>query len=649
MNKLLLVLLPIALAALWLAWAAWRGRLPPRPVLNAWFSLLLLLYLLATAGLGIFWVANQHLPVFDWHYVFGYALLLLLAVHLAFNLRALLHHLRRGQGGAVAQRPAVNSAPARRPLLGGLGALGLLGVGTAAGLGYFVGLRHGRTELRIEAVHLPAQALADAVVQEFHAFSSHTRGGLLRRAPTDWGAPPPPFKPAGSGPALPLARPQPDSPAPQGWGVAALADLLWHTAGINARSGGVSFRTAPSSGALFATELYVLPVDLPGLAAGVWHYEPAQQALRLHAAAGGPALAAEGSAEWPAGTLALVLATAVFRRSGHKYRDRTYRYVLCDLGHALENLRSCAVAAGLRATLLQAFDERRIAQALGLDEDEEAPLALMLLQRQAAPALPLLAPQAWQVPQLAGPGQPPGALGLTNAVHRASSLRQLAATQVGYSPPQRAAQPETAPGSPAAAAATQVLPSAALPPSDPRSLLATRRSVRRYANRPLALEDLAALLARMALPGPQLSAALHVNLLALQVQGLAAGAWRYRATDQTLHRSPPLQAEPSLATLRRSARAAGLDQDVIGDAAAVVVLSADRATLAVEPLGTARGYRHAFIEAGLMGERLYIEAAARGLGVCAVGAFYDDEAAALLGLSLQREWVLHFAALGVPG
>jgi hypothetical protein len=31
---------------------------------------------------------------------------------------------------------------------------------------------------------------------------------------------------------------------------------------------------------------------------------------------------------------------------------------------------------------------------------------------------------------------------------------------------------------------------------------------------------------------------------------------------------------------------------------------------------------------------------------CAVGAFYDDEAAALVGVDPGREWVLHFAALG---
>ena len=40
-------------------------------------GLLLLFYFAATAGLGIFWVARQELPVFDWHYLFGYVTLVL--------------------------------------------------------------------------------------------------------------------------------------------------------------------------------------------------------------------------------------------------------------------------------------------------------------------------------------------------------------------------------------------------------------------------------------------------------------------------------------------------------------------------------------------------------------------------------------------
>ena len=102
------------------------------------------------------------------------------------------------------------------------------------------------------------------------------------------------------------------------------------------------------------------------------------------------------------------------------------------------------------------------------------------------------------------------------------------------------------------------------------------------------------------------------------------------------------------AELRAAARAAALDQDVIGDAAAVFVLSMDRAVFAADPLGPARGYRHAFLEAGLVGERIYLDAVPRGLGVCAVGAFYDDEASKLVGVDPAREWVIHFAALGVP-
>jgi beta-glucosidase-like glycosyl hydrolase len=46
--------------------------------------------------------------------------------------------------------------------------------------------------------------------------------------------------------------------------------------------------------------------------------------------------------------------------------------------------------------------------------------------------------------------------------------------------------------------------------------------------------------------------------------------------------------------------------------------------------------------------RIYLEAGARGPGACAVGAFYDDEATALVGTDPAREWAAHFIALGVP-
>jgi nitroreductase len=91
------------------------------------------------------------------------------------------------------------------------------------------------------------------------------------------------------------------------------------------------------------------------------------------------------------------------------------------------------------------------------------------------------------------------------------------------------------------------------------------------------------------------------------------------------------------------ARQAALAQDVIGDAAVVLVLSVDTGRALAHG---ARGYRHAFLEAGLVGERWLLGAIAQGLAACPVGAFYDDEAAALV--QARGRWVLHFAALGQP-
>jgi SagB-type dehydrogenase family enzyme len=157
----------------------------------------------------------------------------------------------------------------------------------------------------------------------------------------------------------------------------------------------------------------------------------------------------------------------------------------------------------------------------------------------------------------------------------------------------------------------------------------------------VALADLAAVLAAMTRPGVLLSDAVRIDLVAMNVQGLEAAAWRYHPQRHALE----LRARHGDG-LRSRARAAGLDQDVIGNAAVVLVLAIDRTAFAADPAGAARGYRHAFIEAGLMGERVYLEAIPRGLGVCAVGAFYDDEAAALVGSDPAREWIVHFAALG---
>jgi SagB-type dehydrogenase family enzyme len=654
-NKLGWVLLPLVLAVAWLGWLACRGRWPSRHVLNVAASLLLLAYLGGTAALGIFWVANQHLPVFDWHYLFGYATVLLLLVHLGFNFRIVWHTLRRRRSRPA--EPVAASGSGRRPLVG---ALGLLGAALLSGGAFMLGLRHGRTELHIEPPRGDGNAAASdgaaawALVEQFHAFSAHSRAGVLRRAPgVDWGAAPPPFKSypvRPDRPPLPLDLPQTLRSRTGEFDLGTLAQLLWHTAGVSLRSGGIAFRTAPSSGALFSTELYVVVRPDHGPGPGLWHYDANSHALHpLHDAAPDAAALGLRPVDLPADAAAVIVATAVFRRSGHKYRDRSYRYVLADLGHALENLRVAAHALGFEARLQPWFDEVPAAATLGVDPAEEGVLALaVLMPSRAATAWPqakaafdaaTLLPRhfaaanqaipSWQPRSLVGAASAP--LGLTDAMHRATSLRTTPAAASAPNPPPGSAEILALPAAPPHAAAAL-------------QLIARRRSVRRYANEPLTLQHLSAVLAAAGRAPAQLSAALRIDVLSLDIEGLPPAAWRY---DPVAHALRLTRRHDD--GLRRRARSAALDQDVIGDASLVCVLAVERAALRAEPAGAARGYRHAFLEAGLAGERLYLEGAARGLGVCAVGAFYDHEAAALVGVDPRQEWVVHLAALGPPG
>lgn len=653
MPKVLWVALPLLMAAAVLAVQVLRGRAPSRHAINVAASVLLLVYVATTAGLGIFWVANQQLPVFDWHYLFGYGTVLLVSLHLAFNFPVVWRFIaRRRAKGTEATSTRAQGAPseARR------GVLAALGVMVATGAAFVLGLRHGRSELRIEmprgrdapaggtALDPAAQALA--LVERFHAFSSHSRAGVLTRAPAaGLGAPPAPFKRGAGAPGMRLSPPGAARVTP--FDLPALADILWHTSGVTATRGGLHLRASPSSGALFSTELYVAARALPGLAAGLWHYDPQSHALApLRPAAAGGALLPGALADEAAlrDAPALVVATAIFRRTGRKYGDRSYRYVLADLGHALENLRVTAGALGVGTRFVAAFDESRAAQALGVDEAEEGVLAMVVLGAPAAAAEPnALAPRSasappgvaprWLAPSPAAAGAVPS---VTAAIHTATSLRVAPVPS-----------PASAASAPAPVHRSLVQESSALPPATPvapdwLAVIAKRRSVRRYTKAPLPLQVLASVLARMSgLHGPLFSDAVRVNVVAHAVAGLAPGAYRYEPERHALvMRRVPV-------ALRGTARAAALDQDVAADAAVVFVLSIDRAVSATDPLGPARGYRHAFLEAGLVGERVYLEAGARGLGACGVGAFYDDEAAALVGVDPAHEWVVHFAALGV--
>ncbi|HEY68776.1 MAG TPA: SagB/ThcOx family dehydrogenase, partial [Thermoflexia bacterium] len=59
-----------------------------------------------------------------------------------------------------------------------------------------------------------------------------------------------------------------------------------------------------------------------------------------------------------------------------------------------------------------------------------------------------------------------------------------------------------------------------------------------------------------------------------------------------------------------------------------------------------RAYRYVLLEAGHIGQNLYLAATSMGLGACAVGAFLDDDLNDLLGLDGKDEAALYIISVG---
>jgi SagB-type dehydrogenase family enzyme len=59
-----------------------------------------------------------------------------------------------------------------------------------------------------------------------------------------------------------------------------------------------------------------------------------------------------------------------------------------------------------------------------------------------------------------------------------------------------------------------------------------------------------------------------------------------------------------------------------------------------------RAYRYIYLDAGHICQNLYLAGEALGLGICAVGAFFDDHVNQIIGLDGEDETVIYMATVG---
>ncbi|MCX7718723.1 MAG: SagB/ThcOx family dehydrogenase [Candidatus Sumerlaeaceae bacterium] len=157
---------------------------------------------------------------------------------------------------------------------------------------------------------------------------------------------------------------------------ATAGQLLWSAQGI---TGAGMLRAAPSAGATYPLETYLVAGAVEGLAPGLYRYLP--QGHRLELVKAGDLrreiAAAALSQQWIADAPVIVAISAVYERTAARYgRQRATRYVDMEAGHAAQNLYLQAEALGLGTCSVGAFDDSRVRTVLGLPP-QETPLLLL--------------------------------------------------------------------------------------------------------------------------------------------------------------------------------------------------------------------------------------------------------------------------------
>lgn len=415
-----------------------------------------------------------------------------------------------------------------------------------------------------------------------------------------------------------------------------LSRLLFFTNGDTGKGDGDPYRlrAAPSAGALYAGEIYVIAERVTGIEAGVYNYDVGQhelvqvkrgsQAHRLLDALDAPAAVASAPA-W-------FVVTNVFERYEHRYANRGYRYALVDTGHIAENLRLAAASAGLAERSAPRFHDDRLNDLLGIDGREEAVCMVQAVGRPGA----MPPPARGSRPQLdekqcVEPAAIASGLSAPRRYHEATKLVEGTMAASIPSPP---------PGAAGEHAETVTLP----PPATGAGAtvevcIGRRRSAGTFFAEPVSLPELGGAL-RAAMPAAGSGVVLY--LVAHRVDGLAPGIYRYDAERARLD----VVGKPGR-DLTGPMRRACLGQPKAAEAAAVFLM-AGRIAEATRLHGE-RSYRNLLIEAGEVGQRLYLAAEALGLAARNLAAFTDDDLNALLGLDGEREAIVHLTLFGRGG
>jgi SagB-type dehydrogenase family enzyme len=173
--------------------------------------------------------------------------------------------------------------------------------------------------------------------------------------------------------------------------LADVSQLLWAAQGVTSPEG---LRTAPSAGALYPLEVYLVAGNVNGLRPGVYRYVPGEHELALVSAGDKRAELSKAALGQPSikdAAIDIVIA-GIYERTTGKYgapvRDertgsyypRGVGYVYMEAGHAAQNVLLQSVSLKLGTVTLGAFSDDDVKRVTGMRGDER-PLYILPVGR----------------------------------------------------------------------------------------------------------------------------------------------------------------------------------------------------------------------------------------------------------------------------
>jgi SagB-type dehydrogenase family enzyme len=489
-----------------------------------------------------------------------------------------------------------------------------------------------------------------AVILAYHEATKHSPASVRARAHyLDWDNRPFSFKVYTDleRMSLPEDIPSLDVPALEAVGVtsvldpapgpdlAALARLLVLGAGVHQtktfREGEVPyFRNYASAGALYPVEVYVGCADLPGLPAGVYHFDPQGPTLTLLREGDHRGHLVRAAAGEPAVTRApVVLAlTGIPWRTAWKYTERGYRHLFWDAGMILANVLALAASVRLQVRVVLGFADAEVSALLGLEEQREFPLCLVPIgasDSEIPPAAESPEEVSFRVLPFSQTEH------VYQGILRANDAGRMDAPKDARTWRHTVFAREQVESTPPFSSDTA--------PDALEDVLRRRGSARIFAPGAIPAAVLRTILERatVGIPtdyAPGGARLVEPYLIANAVQGLDPGAYVFRNGElRLLERGD----------FRREAGILCLEQELGATAAATHFLMADLPRI-LDALG-ARGYRAAQLEAGIVAGRMYLGAYAHRFGATGL-TFYDDAVAEFFSPDAVGESCILVTAIG---